>query len=1772
VNRAGDRFTIKGGSRSGDGKNLFHSFREFGLDSNQIATFRSSPGIKNILSRINGGNPSVINGLLEVVGGNSNLFLINPAGVIFGKSASLNVPGSFTATTATKVGFGSGIFSAFGANDYRQLIGNPNSFQFDTNKPTAIVNAGNLAVSQGQNISLVAGNVINTGTIQAPGGSIQMQAVPGTSRVKISQEGQILSLEVNLPQENIPITLLDLPALLTGAPVQTGLTVTPKGDVIVNNGGLTIPYEPGVGLLSGSLNVVNPEGKGGKIAVLGDRLGVVNADLDASGTAGGGTILIGGDYQGKGTLPTASQTFVSANSFLKADGLGSPSNKLADGGQVVIWSDKSTQFLGNITAKGGQQGGDGGLIEVSGGSLWFNGMADASAPLGSPGTVLLDPKNITIGRFDDPNNIGDILNSKQGTNKGIGFDELEDQSVNIANTTITAIANTGSNVVLQANNDITVNQPIIVANPNGNGGTIDLLAGRSIIVNESIETDNGNLFLRANQPTANGVIDQYRDAGEAQITIANNAFLNAGSGNLLITLDTGEGLTNKASGDITIGAGLRGGLIGITNIGQNQGSITINPSDSTGKIEAQTSLILQGKSIQSTGNLNLSAGENITLRVDSIQTEGNLNLAIDNPANKIISEQDLTIVAKGNANISPTIVTSSAANTLIAHDLSIDAATINVVGDIDASAPQGAGNIQLTSTVGDITVKSLNTTSYGNDTPGNILVQSQGGFQTTGFNDFYKENFNIEAAILTEGSTTLDKGKVNIIAGSGVDVSSSSVRSGSDLVINAKTINTGEINTSQGAVELIGSENTTVGGTVEAASFTTGNQGITILNGGAITTTGNQNYNNPVTLGSNTNLQGATINFNASLDSPNQSNLTVGATNIKLSQTTDLGDINLNASGTTNLDNPLSANSLTTDGGVTNLNAGEIVTTGNQNYNNPVTLGSNANLQGATINFNASLHSPNQSNLTLGATNIKLSQTSNLGDINLNGTNTTNLDNPLSANSLTTDGGVTNLNAGEIVTTGNQNYNNPVTLGSNANLQGATINFNASFDSPNQSNLTVGATNIKLSQTSNLGDINLNSTNTTNLDNPLSANSLTTDGGVTNLNAEEIVTTGNQNYNNPVELGKDTSLTGANISLQDVTTIQGNQPANLTIQATGGDVTAGNLNSLGAIDINGSNNLNTGNISGQKVTLDGATIVAEEIETNAGNGNDGGVTLTSAGDIQVTSIKTQGDSGNVLISTDNFFRATGESAGLSIGTDGGFVRIEHGGKGEIPFIVGDSGENGTKAAIATNLTTIQGGSFLYNYTQDNISIVPGVDQPPPPPSEPTLNNEEAIETIISPPSQNPPVVTQPISLSNPFQGVKQPVTTISQARDIIQNIERATGVKPAIVYVSFNPPGVETQENFAQREGQLTQEYTQYQGIASKTSLLRGGEAVDQDELQLVLVTQKGEPIFISVPDATRKKVLEEASKLYKSVSNLEDNYKVPAARLYDWLIRPLTPHLEEREINNLLFVMPLGLRLTPLATLYDAQNSQYVVEKYSVGLSPSLSLTNTTYQSVKNSPVLALGSSTFTAEQQQNALPAVEIEVPLIASKIRSGEFVIDKQFTLENLLKARQENPYPIIHLSTHADFQPGDLSNSYIQLYNRKIYLNDLPGLKLSNPPVELLVISACRSAYGDENVELGFGGLAAQAGVKTVLASLWYVGDTGTLALMSQFYENLGTAPIKAEALREAQVAMLKGQVRKQGAQIITTKTNIDLPENLGQFEEDLSHPFYWASFTIIGSPW
>jgi filamentous hemagglutinin family protein len=163
-------FDITGGQTSGDGANLFHSFTEFGLETNQTANFISDPAIQNILSRINGGNASVINGLIQVTGSNANLFLMNPAGIVFGPNASLNVPASFTATTATGIGFNDLWFNATGSNDYAALVGTPSAFAFATSQtPGAIVNAGQLGVTEGQNLTLVGGTVVSTGSLEASG-------------------------------------------------------------------------------------------------------------------------------------------------------------------------------------------------------------------------------------------------------------------------------------------------------------------------------------------------------------------------------------------------------------------------------------------------------------------------------------------------------------------------------------------------------------------------------------------------------------------------------------------------------------------------------------------------------------------------------------------------------------------------------------------------------------------------------------------------------------------------------------------------------------------------------------------------------------------------------------------------------------------------------------------------------------------------------------------------------------------------------------------------------------------------------------------------------------------------------------------------------------------------------------------------------------------------------------------------------------------------------------------------------------------------------------------------------------------------------------------------------------------------------------------------------------------------------------------------------------------------------------------------------------------
>ncbi|WP_445242196.1 CHAT domain-containing protein [Microcoleus sp. Pol17_C1] len=346
------------------------------------------------------------------------------------------------------------------------------------------------------------------------------------------------------------------------------------------------------------------------------------------------------------------------------------------------------------------------------------------------------------------------------------------------------------------------------------------------------------------------------------------------------------------------------------------------------------------------------------------------------------------------------------------------------------------------------------------------------------------------------------------------------------------------------------------------------------------------------------------------------------------------------------------------------------------------------------------------------------------------------------------------------------------------------------------------------------------------------------------------------------------------------------------------------------------------------------------------------------------------------------------------------------------------------------------------------------------------------------------------------------------------------------------------------------------------------------EQLDLIIVPPTGFPIHKSIPAARRETLMQVAANFRQELLNpikVNTQTYLPASQqLYQWIIAPLEAELKAQGIDTLLFSMDAGLRSLPLAALHDG--SQFLVEKYSMGLIPSVNLTDTNYESLKNAEVLAMGASQFT---DNKPLPAVPAELEAIASEWKSESF-LNQTFTLNNLRSQGTTQAFRIIHLATHGEFKSGAASNSYIQLSDTRLTLDRVRELGWNQPPkVELLVLSACKTAVGDDDTELGFAGLAVQAGVKSVLASLWYVSDEGTLGLMAEFYHHLKVAPIKAEALRQAQIAMLKGQVRIENGRLILSNLNkeLELPPELAELTNvNLSHPYYWAGFTMIGSPW
>ncbi|MDB9494982.1 CHAT domain-containing protein [Spirulina major CS-329] len=572
-------YTISGGQTSADGANLFHSLQHFGLNSGEIANFLGRAELRNILARVVGGSPSQIDGLIQVLGGRPNLYLMNPAGLLFGAGARLNVPGDFIATTATGIGFGNGQwFEAIGSADYGQLVGDPNQFAFDLTHGGAIVNGGDLQVNPGQQLSLIGHGVINTGNLTAPGGEITIASVPHSSRIRLSQPGHLLSLELTPPRtpsgDMLAIAPLDLPTLLTGASdLDLGITATPN-TFTLSTTGQTFSLDPALAIVSGRLDV--RDRIGGAIQVLGDRVGLFGADLDASGDFGGGRIRVGGDDRGLGPLPTAQFTAVDAASTLNVT-----AHHQGDGGSAIVWADDTTQFQGTIWAEGGSFGGDGGFVEVSGyQTLVFDGQVSAIAPLGTVGTLLLDPSIITIvaGSTTAPAELGDNnpliwgggrLDPQEDSGaQQIGVDNLRtlllanDLTLEVSDEIIWAAGASldttgfGANrtLTLRADNDITFNgNPItaggnplnLVLRSNTDNGT------RGDINTQDITTNGGNLTIDNNNRITLGNVTT--NGGAITMTLPRVQNITAG------ILDSSSGaaggnVTLTGDGDITVAA------------------------------------------------------------------------------------------------------------------------------------------------------------------------------------------------------------------------------------------------------------------------------------------------------------------------------------------------------------------------------------------------------------------------------------------------------------------------------------------------------------------------------------------------------------------------------------------------------------------------------------------------------------------------------------------------------------------------------------------------------------------------------------------------------------------------------------------------------------------------------------------------------------------------------------------------------------------------------------------------------------------------------------------------------------------------------------------------------------------------------------------------------------------------------------------------------------------------------------------------------------------
>lgn len=280
--------------------------------------------------------------------------------------------------------------------------------------------------------------------------------------------------------------------------------------------------------------------------------------------------------------------------------------------------------------------------------------------------------------------------------------------------------------------------------------------------------------------------------------------------------------------------------------------------------------------------------------------------------------------------------------------------------------------------------------------------------------------------------------------------------------------------------------------------------------------------------------------------------------------------------------------------------------------------------------------------------------------------------------------------------------------------------------------------------------------------------------------------------------------------------------------------------------------------------------------------------------------------------------------------------------------------------------------------------------------------------------------------------------------------------------------------------------------------------------------------------------------------SPTSQDYLPLAQQVYQWLIRPVEQDLAKSELKTLVFVLDGPLLNLPMAVLHDGK--EFLIEKYAIAYTPGLNLLDSKPLARGKLSALKAGLSepreitlsSSTTPIFFSALPFVKQELEILQSSV-AGQLLLNQEFTTATIQKEINSIPFPVVHLATHGQFSSNE-KDTFILTWDDRLNVNQLNTLlrsreEIGRNPIELLVLSACQTAAGDRRAALGLAGVAVRAGARSTLATLWLVSDEGTAELMTRFYQELTNPTIsKAEALRRAQVALLKNSRYQQKPEI------------------------------------